>query len=92
LKAECKPATVKFTFTGDSADLVTLKAAIETNLPKIWLAAKTRGRIAVAAAGRVVTAGLPQQQQQGPSAERPSLASARRYRPPGLQSKRIGLG
>jgi hypothetical protein len=57
LKAECKPATVKFIFTGDSADLVTLKTAIETNLPKIWLAAKTRGPIAAAAATRVVNAG-----------------------------------
>jgi len=57
LKAQCKPATVKFSFTGDSADLVKLKAAIETNLPKIWLAAKTQGPIAVKAAGRVVDAG-----------------------------------
>jgi len=43
LKAQCTPATVKFMFTGTSPDLVKLQAAIEADLPKIWLAAKTEG-------------------------------------------------
>jgi hypothetical protein len=57
LTATCKPATVKFTFTGTSDDLVKLQGAIEANLPKIWVAAKTKGPLAVEAGAKVVAAG-----------------------------------
>jgi len=58
LKATCSPPSAKFVITGTAdADLVKLQASVEKNLPAIWLAAQTQGKLAVKAAGNVVATG-----------------------------------
>jgi hypothetical protein len=49
LTAKCDPPVATFVFSGNSDDLAKLKAVIETDLPKIWLVAKTQGPLAVKA-------------------------------------------
>jgi hypothetical protein len=67
LKAECTPPTVVFTFTGDgdATALATLKAAIEADLPKIVLVAKTEGKLLGDAAAKVAATGSASLQAVG---------------------------
>ena len=57
LNAQCTPAKATVSFTGNTADLVKLQGAIEANLPKIWVAANTEGKLFVEASAKVVDAG-----------------------------------
>ncbi len=65
VNATCTPPTAEFIFTGTSPDLDMLKAALEANMPKVWLAFKTEGPLAVKAAANVVTAGTAAAQAAG---------------------------
>ncbi len=65
VNATCTPPSAQFIFTTSSPDLDLLKAALEANMPKIWLAFKTEGPLAVKAAAHVVTAGTAAAQAAG---------------------------
>ena len=55
--ATCTKPTVKVVYTASSDDLLKLKGLLETNLPAIYLAAKTQGELALKAAGKLATTG-----------------------------------
>ena len=57
VKAQCTKPTVKVVYSANSDGLVKLKGVLETNLPAIWLAAKTQGKLAGDAAVDLVATG-----------------------------------
>jgi hypothetical protein len=57
LNAQCTPPSATFVFTGTSDDLTKLQAVLQDDFPKIWLAAKTQGPLAVQATANFVETG-----------------------------------
>jgi hypothetical protein len=57
VQAQCTKPTVKVIYSASTDDLVKLKGLLETNLPSIWLAAKTQGDLALKAAIKVKDTG-----------------------------------
>ena len=57
VKATCTKPTVKVVYSSNAEAIVKLKGLLETNLPSIWLAAKTQGKLAGEAAVNLVATG-----------------------------------
>ena len=55
--ATCTQPTVSITMSGTTDDLVKLKAALDADLPKLWLAAKTQGALALKGTAKLATTG-----------------------------------